>query len=188
MTLLVAGLVLFLGTHLVPTVPVLRAALVTRLSPRGYRAAFALVSALGLALVIAGYWHADRGPQLFAPSALARELAPTAVTLAFILFATSHAPSHLRATLRHPQLLGVLVWAIVHLLANGDARGTLLFGAVGAWAIVDLASVLHRGRAATFVPRRRADIITIVAGIVVALLVMTFHRPLFGAQVVPWGV
>lgn len=188
MHVLVAGLVLFLGMHLVPVIAPLRGALVARLGARGYRAVFALLSGVGLVLVIVGYWRADRGAQLFAPSVAARHAAPVVVTLAFILLATSHAPSHLRAALRHPMLLAVIAWSLVHLLANGDARGTLLFGAFAAWAVADLVSAMQRESAPMFAPRWRADIVSVIAGIAVALLVMTFHRVLFGPQVVPWGV
>jgi uncharacterized membrane protein len=188
MLVLATGLVLFLGVHLVPTAPALRAALVTRFGPRGYRGLFALASAIGLALIVAGYWVAGPGPRLFAPSGAAMRAAPLAVTLAFILFATSHAPSHLRRAVRHPMLLGLLVWAVVHLLANGDARGTLLFGAFAAYALVDLVSVVQRGAGPpAFVPRWRADLITVVAGVLLAGAVMAFHRVLFGPRVVPWG-
>jgi uncharacterized membrane protein len=188
MRVLVAGLVLFLGMHLVPTVAPLRAGLAARLGARGYRGVFALLSGVGLALVIVGYWRADRGAQLFAPSVGTVHAAPLVMTLAFILLATSHAPSHLRATLRHPMLLAVLAWSLVHLFANGDARGTLLFGAFAAWAVVDLVSAVQRGTSPTFEPRWRADIVSVIAGVALALLVMTFHRVLFGPQVVPWGV
>jgi uncharacterized membrane protein len=188
MPLLVAGLVLFLGVHLMPTSVSLRARLVARLGAHAYRGAFALVAGLGLALIVAGYWRADRGPQLFAPWPAAVRLAPAVVTLAFILLAASHTPSHLRAAVRHPMLLGVIAWSLVHLLANGDARGTLLFGAFAAWALVDLVSLVTRESARAFTPRWRADAVSVIAGLVLALVVMTFHRVLFGPQVVPWGV
>jgi uncharacterized membrane protein len=76
----------------------------------------------------------------------------------------------------------------LHLLANGDLRGTVLFGAVLAYALVDLASVARRGPIASFAPRARADVIAVVAGVAITLLVMVFHRVLFGPRVVPFGV
>jgi len=185
---LVAGLALFFAPHLVPVVPSLRAALSSRAGDRGYRLAFTLVSAAGLLVIVLGYAYAERGTQLFAPVAAARAMAPYAMTLAFILLASSHAPSHLRAAVKHPMLIGILIWSTVHLLANGDLRGTLLFGAFLAYAVIDLISVVQRGAVATFVPRARADVTSIIAGCVVALLVMTFHRVLFGVSAVPFGI
>jgi uncharacterized membrane protein len=181
-------LALFFAPHLFPVVPSLRTALVASAGDRGYRIAFSLFSAVGLLMIVFGYAYADRGAQLFAPVAAARAIAPYAMVLAFILLASSHAPSHLRAKLKHPMLIGLLIWSVVHLLANGDVRGTLLFGAFLAYAVIDLVSVTARGAVASFVPRARADLISIVAGFVVALLVMTFHRVLFGVSAVPFGV
>jgi uncharacterized membrane protein len=108
--------------------------------------------------------------------------------VAFILLASSHSPSHIRAAVKHPMLCGVIIWSLVHLFANGDTRGTVLFGALLAYAIVDLVSAVRRHAVATFEPRTRADVISVVAGTVAALLLMTFHRVLFGHAVVPFSV
>lgn len=36
---------------------------------------------------------------------------------------------------RHPQLLAVKIWALAHLLVNGDLASILLFGGILAWAV-----------------------------------------------------
>ena len=188
MTLLAIGLVAFLGIHLVPTAPTLRDSMRARWGEGRYKGLFSLVSLIGFALIIAGYAMAERGPQLFAPWPTARAIAPYVMVVSFILLAAANMRGHLRRVLEHPMLIGVLLWAGVHLLANGDLRGTVLFGAFFAWALVDLASAISRGAVKTFVPVPRHDVIAIVGGIVVALLVMVFHRMLFGAKVVSFGV
>jgi putative Ca2+/H+ antiporter (TMEM165/GDT1 family) len=66
-------------------------------------------------------------------------------------------------------------------------RGTVLFGAFAAYAVVDLASAVHRHAVKSFTPTARHDAIAIVAGVALALVVMTFHRALFGAVVAPFG-
>ena len=85
-------------------------------------------------------------------------------------------------------LLGLLLWASVHLLANGDRAGTVLFGAFLVYAVVDLVSAIGRGAVKSFVPMPKHDVIAIVGGTAVALAVMTFHRLLFGVPVVAFGV
>jgi uncharacterized membrane protein len=188
MSLLVAGLVLFLGVHLVPTVPPLRAELAGRLGDRGYRGAFSLVALAGLVLIVVGFGRAAREPQLFTPSATAIAIAPIAMVVAFVLLAAANMRSHLRRRLQHPMLLGVLIWASVHLLANGDLRGTVLFGAFVAYTIVDLASAAHRRAVKAFEPAARFDVIAVVAGVAVSVAVMALHRPLFGVPVVSFGL
>jgi uncharacterized membrane protein len=188
MTLLIAGLMLFFVPHVLPMFPSQRAKVLSSRGEARYKGLFSVVSGVGLVLIVVGYAYADRGAQWFAPYPAAKATAPFAMIVVFILLAAANSPSHIRATIRHPMLIAVLIWSVVHLLANGDARGTILFGAFAAYAIVDLLSVVQRGAVKSFTPRVRADVISIVAGSAIALLVMTFHRVLFGPVVVPFGV
>ena len=139
-------------------------------------------------LIVAGYaFSGDRVP-LFSPVPAARSIAPYAMTLSFILFAAANMRGHLRRILMHPMLLGLLIWSTVHLFANGDRAGTVLFGSFLAFAIVDLVSAIGRGAVKSFEPMVKHDVIAVGGGIVVALVVMTFHRLLFGVPVVSFGV
>jgi len=187
MPILVAGLILFFVVHLVPALPRSRAALVRRWGERSYKSAFALLSLAGLALIVGGYALAPPGPRLFEPSPSAIRIAPFAMTLSFILLAAANMPSHIRRAIRHPMLLGVLIWASVHLLANGDTRGTFLFAGFLAYAGVDLVSVAWRDATKPFPASARYDVIAVFAGTIAALAVMMVHRFLFGVAVVPWG-
>ena len=188
MALLIAGLVLFLGVHLVPAVPPLRRAWAGALGDKRYRGLFALVSIAGFVLLIAGYVVASPGRRLFAPSVGAIHAAPLVVTLAFILLAASHMRGHLRKTLRHPMVIGVVLWSGIHLLANGDLRGTILFGSFLAWSLLDLASSFARGGAPDFEPNTRHDVMAVVGGIGVSLVVMLLHRVLFGVAPVAFSL
>ncbi len=186
--MLVAGLIVFLGIHLLPALPGVRARLVGRWGEQRYRGLFSLIAFVGLALIIAGYARSEPGPRLFLPSSVAIAVAPYAITLALILFAAANLRGHTRRVVRHPMLFGLLIWAAVHLAANGDTRGTILFGSFLAYAAIDFLSVVQRGAAKTFEPVRRHDAIGVVAGVAVALVLMALHRPLFGVAVVGWGV
>jgi len=180
MRLLIAGLVLFLGIHLVPAIPSLRAAAAERWGERRYKGLFSLASAVGLVLIVIGFAFANPNPRVFAPFPAARAIAPYAMTLSFILFASANMRGHLRHVVRHPMLLGLAIWATVHLLANGDLRGTILFGAFLAFAAIDLVSAVGRDAVKTFVPEQKFDAMAIVGGTGVALVVMLLHRFLFG--------
>ncbi len=188
MTILAAGLVLFLGIHLVPALPPARAALAARWGENRYKGAFALISALGLVLIVAGYALSGDRIQVFAPIPAARAIAPYAMVVSFILFAAANMQGHLRRVIRHPMLVGLLIWSLVHLCANGDRTGTVLFGAFAAYAIVDLGSAIARGAVKSFEPKAKHDVIAVLGGTAVALVVMTLHRLLFGAPVVSFGV
>jgi uncharacterized membrane protein len=188
MSMLITGLAVFLGIHLLPAVPPARNAAAGALGANGYKTLFSLASAAGLVLIVLGYAHSDAGDRLFAPFPAAVAIAPYAMTASFVLFAAANMRGHLRHTLGHPMLLGLLIWSSVHLLANGDRTGTVLFGAFLAYAAIDLVSALARHAVKPFEPEARFDLIALGAGIVAALAVMALHRVLFGVAVVAFGV
>ena len=187
MQLMVAGLVIFLGIHLVPALPALRASVLKTSGENRYKGVFSVVSAAGLAMIVWGYAVAPRGPQWLLPSELARQAAPFVVTLSLILLAAANMRTHIRRALVHPMLLGVGLWSATHLLANGHAKATLLFGAFLAYAVLDLGSAIARGARRQFRPEALHDAIAVGSGIALALLVMAFHRQIFGVQAVRWG-
>lgn len=188
MTTLILGLILFLGIHLVPAVPSCRNALYDKLGEKTYKGVFSLISALGLVLIIIGYAHAPNEPRLFTPFIGAIHAAPLVMVVSFVLLASANMKTHIRRALKHPMLIGVGLWALVHLLANGHAKATILFGAFLAYAVIDLISATQRHAVKTFIPMKKHDFIALGSGIALALLVMTFHRLIFGVKVVPWGV
>lgn len=187
MTLLVLGLALFLLPHLVPTLPSLRQALFARAGEKRYRALFSLVTLVGLVLLVVGFREAPRD-QLFPRVMPAVAMAKGVNTVALILFAAANMKGHLRRVVQHPMLLGLLLWSLVHLLANGDRRGTVLFGSLAAYAVVDLISAIRRRAVKPFTAEAKHDLRAVVGGVVVSLVVMTFHRVLFGPQVVSFGM
>ena len=188
MALLVTGLVVFLGIHFVPAFPQVRAKLVSRLGEGRYKGLFSLLSAVGLVLIVVGFVNAPSTERVFAPFPAAIAMAPFAVTLAFILFAAANMRGYLRQGLKHPMLIGLLIWATVHLLANGDLRGTVLFGAFLAYAAFDLVSAVRRMAVKSFVPSAKFEVMAVVGGMGIAGGVMTLHRLLFGVRVVAFGV
>ena len=181
MLVLVAGLVLFVAVHLIPTVVPLRGALIARLGAGAYRGLFSVVALAGLVLLVWGFARAPFEP-LYAPPSWGRSLAVFAVPVSLVLLAAANMPTHIRAALRHPMLLGVLLWAIAHLLSNGDLRSVVLFGGFAGYALIDLTSVVARGkRPSTEKPPRVAmDAVAIVAGLIAAGLFTYFHATLFG--------
>jgi uncharacterized membrane protein len=188
MTVLILGLVLFLGIHLLPVLTGVRAALSRRMGEKPYKGMFSIISALGLILIVVGYARAPSEPRLFAPLPAAVMIAPLVMIISFVLLAAANMRTHIRRTLKHPMLIGVGLWAVVHLLANGETKATLLFGAFLAYVVIDLFSVTARNATKSFSPVARQDAMAVGAGLVLALLVMAFHRSLFGVMAVHWGM
>jgi len=188
MEILVLGLALFLGIHSLPLIPGLRNALASRFGEKPYKGMFSVVAVLGLVLIAIGYGRAPAGQQLFAPFPMAARLAPLAMLVSFVLLASANMRTHIRRAVRHPMLIGTAIWALVHLLTNGELRATLLFGAFLVWAALDLASAVARGAVKQFQPVLQHDLMAVAGGVGLALAVMALHRHVFGVPAVPWGL
>lgn len=184
MSLLVAGLALFVVLHLIPSVPPLRAGLVARMGDRGYRGGFALIAFASLAMVVGGYAAAPFEP-VYSPPGWGRPAAMWLVPAAFVLFAAANMPTHIRSVVRHPMLLGLLLWALAHLAANGDLRSVTLFGVFAGFAVVAAASAVARGKRPPDdkAPRLAMDAAALGSGIVAAGVFAYFHAALFGMPV-----
>lgn len=149
MMLLIVGLIIFLGVHILPTNPDVRDSLRERLGVGTYKAVFAVVSLIGLAIIVYGYHkmqlNPGKNPVLWDPPVWTRHLAALLMLPALIFLVAAYMPSRIRTALKHPMLVAVKIWALAHLLANGDAASLLLFGTFLAYAVYDRISVKHRG-------------------------------------------
>lgn len=169
MLFLIAGLVLFLGAHLLTTRRAPRAALVERLGLLPYKVAYSLVALLGLVLIAHGFgaYRREGLIEIWSPPLWTRHLALLLVWAAFICFPAAYLPGHIRRVLKHPMLVAVKLWATAHLLANGDLGSILLFGGFLAWAVIARISLKRRADAAgaqPAPPRPWADALALVAG------------------------
>ena len=145
---LILGLVLFLGIHSVRIFANdWRDAQLARLGLLPWKGVYALISAVGLGLIIWGYGLARVDPVvLWLPPVWTRHLAALLTLPAFILLVAAYLPgSHIKAKIGHPMVAGVKIWALAHLLANGNLADAILFGAFLVWAV------------ASFVSSRRLD-------------------------------
>ena len=196
MTLLVLGLVLFLGVHSVRVVADRwRSATIARLGEGPWKGVYSLVSLAGLALVVWGYGLARQDPVLlWTPPVAMRHLASLLVLLAFVLLAAAYVPrNHIKNRLRHPMVLGVKLWALAHLLSNGNLADVVLFGSFLVWAVLSFRAARQRDDAAALAPgphrhsSLRATAITGVLGVVAwAGFAVWGHSAWIGVS--PWGV
>ena len=144
MVLLVLGVALFALAHFATAFDLApRRRSIERFGADGHRGVFSLVVIAAVALIVLG-WRGSEPVFLYGPPAWSRAAANGAMVIAFLLFVASGAPSNVRRFLRHPQLLSVLVWAIAHLVANGDVRSLVLFGGLGAWAALMIPALNRR--------------------------------------------
>lgn len=148
MLVLVIGLVVFFAIHLLPAQTELRNGLVARFGETGYKAIFAILSLIGLVLIIVGFaklqLHPGKNPQLWYPPLWCRHVALALMLPAMIALVAAYVPSRIHTMLKHPMLVAIKIWALAHLLANGDLGSLLLFGSFLAFAVYDRISVKSR--------------------------------------------
>lgn len=185
MSVLIAGLFLFLGVHSIAIVaPAWRRRMEARLGERAWKGLYALIAALGLALVIYGYGAARQEPILvYTPPFWLGRITALLLLPVFPLVFAAYLPGRISATLKHPMLLAVMIWAVAHLLANGTLADVLLFGGFFVWAAADRRSFNRRPpqKLATAPATRANDAIAIGLGLGVYLLFgLWLHDVLFG--------
>ena len=187
MSLLIVGLVLFLGVHSVAIVaPALRARTVQRLGEGAWKGLYALVSLIGFAMICYGFGLArPTTPMLYAPPAWARHAALILLLPVFPLLLAAYLPGRIKSAAKHPMLAAVKLWAFAHLLANGSLADVLLFGGFLGWAVMDRISLKRRPAQAlrTAPPGPWNDVISVVLGLAIyALLIAWAHLKLFGVS------
>lgn len=144
MSLLIAGLVLWAVAHLFKRLfPGLRTALTEAIGAGPSKGLFAVALVAALAMMILGY---QRAPfvNVWFPPAWGIHLNNLLMLLSVALFGMGKSRGRARSWLRHPMLTGVVVWAVAHLLVNGDLASVVLFGGLGAWALVNMALINAR--------------------------------------------
>lgn len=183
------GLVLFAGIHLVAAARSLRAFLIEAAGERLYKAIFALVSLAGIVLMGYGFalYRRQGWIDLWFPPAYLTHIAALLVLIAVILIVASYVRGSIFRRLKHPMLIGVMLWALAHLLVNGDLGSIILFTGILLWALVDRVSLHYRSDpGAPPIPAGGVmnDLIAVVVGVALYLLLaFIFHPVVIGVPV-----
>lgn len=192
MSILIAGLVIFLGIHSVSIAAhPWRDRMVNRLGQWTWKGLYSIVALLGLALIIHGYAIARlEAPALYYPPAGMRHLTLLLMLPVFPMLLAAYLPGRIKTTLKHPMLVATKLWALSHLLANGSVADVVLFGSILGWAVVDRISLKRRpARAVPALPAGKwNDLLAIAGGLLLyVLFVMGLHQMLIGVAPINMG-
>jgi uncharacterized membrane protein len=150
MTILIVGLLVFLGVHSVRIIAdEWRSAQIARIGLNAWKGLYSLVSLAGFALIVWGYGLMRVAPaELWNPPTWMRYPASLLMLASFILLVAAYIPrNRLKTMVRHPMIIGVKVWTFAHLVTNGRLGDVVLFGAFLAWAVLDFRAARQRDRA-----------------------------------------
>lgn len=182
MQVMVLGLVLWVVSHLFRRVlPGPRA----RLGELPGKMVVTVLSLAAIVLMVIGYRRAEIEP-VYTPLPGMGHLTDLLMLIAVFLFGVPHTKGLVKARLRHPMLLGVILWAVAHLLVNGDLASIVLFGGLGVWAVVAILLINAQERWERPAPGGlRSDAIGVVIalvlyGLIAGVHVWLGHNPFLG--------
>jgi len=182
MALLLAGITVWILVHLFPAAaPASRDNVIFKLGEKAYMGIFSLLILASLIMIVFG-WKTSIPSAIYTPIMGPGIVSSILMFVALILFFASLMGGHLKRTLRHPQMIGTIIWATSHLLTNGDSRSTTLFGGFLVWALLAIVLANRRDgpRAELPVASPKFDVIAVVIGGIAWALVGHFHLDLFG--------
>jgi uncharacterized membrane protein len=160
LSLVIAGAA-FCGSHILLSSTRMRGSLRDQLGERGFLAVYSLTSLAVFAWFVAAYsvaptivlWPRQRWTALVPVSIMPLTTIllvagystrnPTAVGMERLARADDPAPGILSVT-RHPVMWAIGLWAISHLIANGDLSSVLFFGSLAALALGGTVLIDHK--------------------------------------------
>jgi uncharacterized membrane protein len=199
MTQLILGLILFLGAHSVRiAADDWRTRTIAARGEKVFKGVYTLVALLGFYLLVVGYGEARlETVALWNPPRFTKHISILLMLFSSILLVAAYIPrNHFKTRLRHPMVLSVKVWALSHLIANGNLADVLLFGTFLIWAVLNFRSARARDRAqvqlsdpsedAPLKPNLFATLIALFGGMALwAVITFVLHAKVVG--VAPMG-
>lgn len=187
MTYLVAGLVLFFGVHFYSAFRSRRAdrEIKKQLGEGLYMGLYSAISAVGLTLIVFGYWSAPVTSPIYTGPEWSRPLVLSAMAVACILIVSAYWPAnHIKHWVRHPMILAITLWAGSHLLSPASTKELLVFGSFLIFGIVDAVSAFSRPQTPQARATVRNDVLTSGVGLgVYALIGLFLHPAIIGVPV-----
>ncbi len=149
MAWLILGLVLFVGSHSVRIfADDWRSRTIEAWGEKAFKGLYAVLSLVGFYALIVGYAEVRMQPiVIWQPPIATRHISVLLMLFASILMVAAYIPgNHLKLRMGHPMVLSVKVWALAHLLSNGNLADLVLFGTFLVWSVLNFKSARARDR------------------------------------------
>ena len=187
MIILALGVSLWAAVHFLPSVaPALRERLIDGIGMGPYKGLFTLDMVIAVALMIWGYRVAEFEP-VYDPPAWGVHLNNLLMIFAIYLMGVGGARGWVATKMRHPMLTGVIVWAVAHLLVNGDQASILLFGGMALWSL-GMIWMINRRVGAWTAPKHcgvKGEIVLIAISLGIFAVIAFAHGWLLGVHPFP---
>ena len=188
LTILLIGLALFLGIHCIRVfAPQWREAQISARGAGPWRGLYSAASIIAFAVLVYGFGLArEQTGILYVPPEWGRSFLHIAMPISLVLFVASQLPpGNLKKRLAHPMLWATIIWAVGHLLANGETSSVILFGAILIWAVICLVDNYKRPQGEPVAAKVWPDLVSMVIGFAITIIfIMFLHQWLIGVPVV----
>lgn len=182
MTILALGVVFFAILHLVPAVPALKSAVKVQTGEAAYGMVFGLASIVAIVVIIIGWRNASFVPA-YEPPTWGRHANFVLTFVAFLFLGIFLFRGRWRQAVRFPMGIAVVIWAIGHLLANGDWASIILFGGMMAYGSLHMALGVSNGVRPTAEVRAGHDLMAMLAGLALYTAMTQLHPVVTGVPV-----
>lgn len=194
MTYLIAGIVIFFGVHLFSAFRSREPGkdLRQKLGYVPFMGLYSLVAIFGFVLIVWGFGESRPATIIWQLPTGLQHLNMLFQLIALPVLMAAYMPTgHIKKTLKHPMLVAVKVWALGHLLANGELNSIILFGSFLAYGVIDRIAVKKRGDngpPAHVKPNIMGDVLSVVVGLgAYGAIAFWLHPILFGVAATPMG-
>lgn len=184
---LCVGVALFMATHFVPSLAQgLKESLSERLGENPYKGLFSLLLILSIVLMVIG-WRSATPELVYRPPSWGTPLTSVLMLISIMLFGAAQYPTRIKRFVRHPQLTGMAVWSVSHLISNGDSRSLVLFGGLGLWALIEMLLINKREGAwvKPYGPALPVEVRGIIISAVIFFVLVFLHPYFTGVSPIP---
>ncbi len=181
------GVLLFIVVHLVPCLARgFRDSLLERVGAQPYRGIFSVIQLMAIVLMIIG-WRSTTPEFVYMPPSWGTPATSLLMLISVMLFGAAQQPTRIKRYVRHPQLTGMAVWSVSHLLSNGDSRSLVLFGGLGLWALLEMFLINQREGAwvKPYGPALSVEVRGIVISAAVFFVLVYLHPYFAGVSPIP---
>ncbi len=175
------GIGLFFGAHLIPSVPGFREQLMGKLGANGYKGIFSVVSLAGIILLSMGYSRMDY-QELWPTPEWAGSLALVVMPFVILLWISAELKGNIRKSIKHPMMIGMLLWSTIHLINNGDVASMYLFGSFAVYSAYSVISSIRKGSAPSYeIAKPAHDVLAVGVSVVLSAgIIFWAHEFVFG--------
>jgi len=117
--------------------------LIEKFGLNGYKGILTAALIASVVFMVFG-WRNIQPPHLYYLGPMVQKIALLMLVVAIYLIVNSTEKNRLNRIVRHPQLTGLIIWAVAHVLMNGDTRAVTLFSGLALWAIVEIIVINRR--------------------------------------------